>query len=196
MSIYPREKTLICDKWVCTLSYAAGTTPYWVIHSATGSPKRGSGMREHNKPCHNPFFWVMWSKKSLSTQISLNKHAHNQILLFILSSCLSHMEHWTAISQHLTRLPSLYWAWCLLSTSSKFRLVNSLRPFFTEIRREWRAESLFLQLCPGFLPRQDVHPPSHWNNLSFKGWSIPCCATSVKADTTYSIEVILMSPID
>lgn len=195
MSVYPGEKTLICEKQVCTLSYVAGTTPWWVIHSATGSSKRGSGMREHNKPCHNPFFWVIWSKKSLSTQISLNKHAHNQILVFILSSCLSHMEHWTAISRCPTRLPSFYWALHLLSTSSKFRLVSSLRSFFTEIRRERRAESSSLQLCPGFPPRQDV-PSAHWNNLSLKGWSIPCCATTVKADITYSIEVILMSPID
>lgn len=173
VSIYPREKTLIPEKQACMVSYAAGTTPCGVMHSATGSPKRGSGTREHNKPCHNTFFCIMWSKKPLSSQIALNKHAHSQTLLFILGACLSHMEHWTPISWHPTRLPSLCWALHLLSTSSKLRLVSSLRPFYTEIRRERKAESLSLQLYPGFPPKQDVCPLCTLEQFGFKRLKYP-----------------------
>lgn len=195
-SLCPGQGTHIFS-WLCTVSCAGSTIPCWVTYSTTGSPKSGSGMKEHNKPCLNPFFWVMWSKKPLSSQISLNKHAHNQILLFILSACLSRTEHWPPISWHPTRLSSsVYWALHLLPSSSNFRLADPLKPFYTEIRREKRAESLSLQLCPGFPHRQDFCPISTLEQSEFKGWSIPCWAASVKADITYHTEIILVLPID
>lgn len=127
-------------------------------------------MREHNKPCHNPSFCVMWSKKSLSTQISLNKHVHNQIVLRILSACLSYMKHWTPISWHPTR--SL-----LISTSpmylKKTYTSQLSEAFLTEIRRERRAESLSLQLCPGFSPRQDICPLCTLEQFEFKRLKYP-----------------------